>query len=95
MEASLVGPATRAKAPLLARIVGVQSMMQARDAAWGYVFLFPWILGLILFWLGPILISFILSFTQYDVISAPTYIGLENYRTAFFQKSSPSFGMSL
>jgi multiple sugar transport system permease protein len=58
--------------------------MQARDAVWGYVFLFPWILGLIVFWLGPILLSFALSFTQYDVISAPQFIGLANYAKAFF-----------
>jgi multiple sugar transport system permease protein len=84
MEASLAQPATHSKTPLFARIVGVQSMMQARDAVWGYVFLLPWIIGLIVFWLGPILMSFVLSFTQYDIISEPRFIGLANYQTAFF-----------
>jgi multiple sugar transport system permease protein len=84
MGTSLAGSVAPAQTPVLARIVGVQTMMQARDAAWGYVFLFPWVLGLIIFWLGPILMSFLLSFTQYDVISAPLFVGLENYRTAFF-----------
>jgi multiple sugar transport system permease protein len=74
------GPAV----PVLARIVGVGSAMQAHDAVWGYVFLLPWLFGLIVFWLGPILMSFVLSFSQYDVISAPKFIGLANYQTAFF-----------
>jgi multiple sugar transport system permease protein len=70
--------------PLLARIVGASTMMQARDALWGYLFLLPWALGLIIFWIGPILMSFALSFTEYDVISAPRFIGLDNYLKAFF-----------
>src|SRR4051812_696888 len=71
-------------APLFARIVGTNSIMQARDAVWGYVFLLPWLIGCIVFFLGPILMSFVLSFTQYDVISAPIFIGLANYKEAFF-----------
>lgn len=84
MEASLAGRTAPPHAPLLARIVGVQSMTQARDAVWGYVFLFPWVLGLIIFWLGPIIFSFYLSFNEYDVISPPRFIGLANYAKAFF-----------
>src|SRR5687768_9053011 len=69
--------------PLLARIVGVSSTLQAKRALWAYLFLLPWIGGLVIFWLGPILASVYLSFTAYDVISAPRFIGLENYVTAF------------
>ncbi|HEV8634809.1 MAG TPA: sugar ABC transporter permease [Chloroflexota bacterium] len=70
--------------PFVARLAGVSSGMQARDALWGYVFLLPWIVGLIVFFLGPIILSFALSFTQYDVISPPIFNGLENYHKAFF-----------
>jgi multiple sugar transport system permease protein len=83
-QAATYPKSQRPTAPLLARIVGVNSMMQARDAVWGYVFLLPWLVGCIVFFLGPILLSFILSFTQYDVISAPIFIGLTNYKIAFF-----------
>jgi multiple sugar transport system permease protein len=55
-----------------------------KDALWGYVFLMPWIIGLVVFWLGPILLSLVLSFTEYDVISAPRFNGLANYQKAFF-----------
>lgn len=50
----------------------------ARNAA-GYVFLFPWLIGFFLLAVGPILASFYLSFTDYDVSSPPEWIGLENY----------------
>jgi multiple sugar transport system permease protein len=68
--------------------------MQARDALWGYVFLLPWAVGLIVFFLGPIILSFALSFTQYDVISPPIFNGLENYHKAFFDDELfwPSIG---
>jgi multiple sugar transport system permease protein len=84
MESYLANRAARSHAPLLARIVGVQSMTQARDAVWGYVFLLPWIVGLLVFFLGPILGSFYLSFTEYDVISPARFIGIDNYTKAFF-----------
>ena len=35
-------------------IVGAKSPAQRRQALWGYVFLSPWILGLVLFLIGPI-----------------------------------------
>jgi multiple sugar transport system permease protein len=70
--------------PLVARLVGARSTMEARDALWGYLFLLPWLIGLIVFWLGPIILSFALSFTEYDVISDPRFIGLANYQKAFF-----------
>jgi multiple sugar transport system permease protein len=50
----------------------------------GYLYLLPWLLGLLFFVLGPILASAYLSLHEYDVLSSPRYIGLENYRTAFF-----------
>jgi multiple sugar transport system permease protein len=85
MSRSLSGSVAQPRAtPFVARLVGVSSGMQARDALWGYVFLLPWLVGLIVFFLGPILLSFALSFTQYDVISAPLFIGLDNYHKAFF-----------
>jgi len=76
------GPAV-AKPGWLARLVGANSTYQARKALWGYVFALPWIIGLIVFWGGPILASFYFSFTEYGVTSAPKFVGLENYTQAF------------
>jgi multiple sugar transport system permease protein len=40
----------------------------------------PWIVGFILFTAGPMLISLYYSFTHYDLVSSPHWIGLDNYR---------------
>ena len=53
-----------------------------REALEGYLFLAPWALGFALFVAGPILASLVLSFTKYNVIRPPEFIGLGNYVTA-------------
>ena len=40
----------------------------------------PWIIGFLVFTSGPMIASLVLSFTEYDVISPPRNVGLENYR---------------
>lgn len=70
--------------PLIARIVGVDSLYQARFAVWGYVFALPWLIGLLVFVIGPIFASLYLSVTQYDILSPPKFIGLQNYQHALF-----------
>ena len=71
------------KLTLWARLLGIRSPMAAHRAKWGYIFLLPWALGLLIFILGPILASTYLSFTSYDILSTPQFIGLENYVKAF------------
>lgn len=46
----------------------------------GYLFLSPWLLGLIGLSALPILASLYFSFTRYDMLTAPDWIGLDNYR---------------
>lgn len=71
------------KTTMLQRVVGTSSKFQMQRALWGYVFALPWILGLIIFWGGPILASFYFSFTEYAVIGTPDWVGLANYTKAF------------
>jgi multiple sugar transport system permease protein len=66
-------------------IVGAQSRLQIREAVWGYIFLLPWVIGLVVFTVGPILASAYFSFTEYDVLSPPKWVGLANYEQAFFK----------
>ncbi len=49
----------------------------------GYVFLMPWLLGFFLLALGPILTSLYMSFTRYDMVSSPRWVGLANYDYMF------------
>jgi multiple sugar transport system permease protein len=54
-----------------------------RRNAPGYTFLLPWLIGFFLLAIGPILSSLYLSFTKYDVTSAPQWIGLDNFHYMF------------
>lgn len=45
-----------------------------------FVMISPFILFFVIFTIVPIVSSIFLSFTSYDMISSPTFIGLENYR---------------
>ncbi len=49
----------------------------------GFKFVLPFVLGLLLFQITPFAISFALSFTEYDIISSPYYIGVENYEMMY------------
>jgi multiple sugar transport system permease protein len=52
-----------------------------RERLWGYVFISPWLIGLALFTLGPMIAAFVLSLTNFDLIhpEAIKFIGLDNY----------------
>jgi multiple sugar transport system permease protein len=50
----------------------------------GYIFLTPWLIGFFMLAIGPILTSFYLSFTKYDIASPPEFIGLDNYDYMLF-----------
>ena len=49
----------------------------------GYLFLLPWFVGLLVFSIGPIASSLYLSFTNYDLLGAPQWIGWQNYLAMF------------
>jgi multiple sugar transport system permease protein len=44
-----------------------------------YLYLLPTLIGLLLFSAGAVVASFFISFTQWDVVSPPQWIGLDNY----------------
>ncbi len=46
----------------------------------GYAFIAPWLIGFLVFTAGPFIASIYLSFTRYDVISSPTWVGAANYK---------------
>jgi oligogalacturonide transport system permease protein len=49
----------------------------------GLLYITPWLIGLLVFTIYPFVSSFILSFTRYDVISTPTFVGFDNYVRMF------------
>lgn len=46
-----------------------------------YLYLLPTIIGLTLFSAGAVAVSFFMSFTQWDVVSSPEWVWLDNYVT--------------
>ena len=54
----------------------------------GYLYILPWILGFLLLQLVPLISSLWYSFTDYQMIGTPKFVGLENYAKAF---KSPEF----
>ena len=63
----------------MAKITTVK-MMKRRENIAGYLFASPWLFGLIVLGIFPILMSLYISFTNYDMISRMQWVGLENYR---------------
>jgi multiple sugar transport system permease protein len=56
-----------------------RGLLQKREGRTAFLFLLPWLLGLIGLTLGPMIYSLYLSFTKYNLLSAPQWIGLENF----------------
>jgi|SRR6056297_478737 len=58
-------------------------MRQNKDGMWAIFFLAPATLLLVLFVVGPIISSLILTFFEWDLLTPPEWVGLENFRTMF------------
>ena len=54
--------------------------LNLRENLEGYLFISPWILGMVLFALGPILASFGLAFTRWNLFTEPEYVGWANFQ---------------
>ena len=80
-----------------------------REALEGFLYISPWMFGFLVFALGPMLASLYLSFCNYNMLSAPRFIGIENYvytltsdrifyqslsRTAIYAAAVVVFGVS-
>jgi multiple sugar transport system permease protein len=66
----------------------------ARKEAWmGFLTISPWIAGFVLFTIGPIVASMFISFTNWDLVTAPRWVGLDNYVRLL--KDDPLFWQSL
>lgn len=51
----------------------------------GLAYLSPYIIGLILFTAFPFVSSFLMSFTDYDLMTQPNFVGIENYQYMLFE----------
>ncbi len=63
-----------------------------KEAREGYLYALPWFIGFTVFTAGPIIASFLLSFTNWDLIRPAEWIGFGNYNTLL---EDPLFWQSL
>lgn len=46
---------------------------------WGYMFIAPILIGMLIFFIGPILFSFYMSLTEWSTLTEPVFHGIKNY----------------
>jgi multiple sugar transport system permease protein len=68
------------------RRVSAWSASRRREAIAGLLWSSPWLIGLFVFTLGPMLASLFLAFNDYTISSAPEWVGLDNFRRALSGK---------
>lgn len=61
--------------------------LEQKEGLQGYIFIFPWLFGLVTFTAGPLLFSLFASFTNYNITSKMDFIGLSNYIRMFTNDS--------
>jgi len=59
------------------------SRLARRQAVEGLLCIAPWLVGFLCLTLGPMIFSFAISLTKWDLISAPKFVGFGNYATIF------------
>ena len=59
--------------------------IQRWEKKWGLIFIAPWLIGFTLFYLGPMIVSFIFSFLDYNLIQpdATRFVMADNWKRAF------------
>lgn len=57
--------------------------LQRSKTKWGYFFIFPGIIGFLVFNFGPMLYSLFLSFMEWDIITPMKFVGFDNYAKLF------------
>jgi len=70
-----------------------RASLARREALTFYLLISPWLVGLLVFVLGPMIASLFISFTRWDLLSPATFVGLQNYEKMF--RRDPLFWQSL
>lgn len=59
----------------------------------GYAFVMPWIIGMVVFTVGPMILSLLMSFADWDIVVPAKWRGLGNFQEAFWM--DPTFWPSI
>jgi len=58
---------------------GEKAKAKNPDNRAGHLFLAPWLIGLVVFTIGPMIASLVLAFTDYNLLQPPTWAGFDNF----------------
>lgn len=58
-------------------------LAKVNKRAWPYLFILPWIIGFLVFTLGPLVLSFVMSFFDWSITGTPKFRDLGNYIEMF------------
>ena len=73
---------------LIKRRLGLSTplTLSQREAVQGLIYISPWIIGFLVFTVGPMIASAYLSLTNYNMVTPPRFAGLSNYEYMFKDK---------
>ena len=66
-----------------------RSSLRRREAVAGYLFVVPWLVALLVFTAYPVLAALFFSFSEYNILQPPEWVGLQNYEAMLSE--DPSF----
>ncbi|SFJ25321.1 multiple sugar transport system permease protein [Paenibacillus sp. UNC496MF] len=64
-----------------------------KEALWFYALISPWLIGFLAFVFGPMIASFVISLTKWDLLTPAKFVGFKNYAKALHH--DPLFWQSL
>src|SRR3954467_15583588 len=63
--------------------IGLVRRLIESEQITAYVLLIPTLIGLVVFTLGAVVAALVISFTRWDLITPPQWVGLANYQAMF------------
>jgi multiple sugar transport system permease protein len=75
------------------RVKAALSTLEKKEERAAYLFLLPWLIGLVFLMAGPIIASVFISLTKWNFVTSPIWVGLGNYQRMFFD--DPDFYRSM
>lgn len=61
--------------------------VKGRQATWGLIFILPAVVYFAIFWVYPLLNSFVISTTNWDLLTRPKFVGLDNFIMIFWDEN--------
>lgn len=65
-----------------------KGLMARKEQRAAYLFLLPWLIGVAAFWVIPLVASALLSMSEWNIITDPEWLGLQNYKEMLFEDRS-------